>query len=205
MEYVVQQQDCVAYIAAQHGYTWKALWNHPQNSALKQKRKIPTVLYPGDVVYIPDKEPREEYGATGKRHRYTKKNSVVYFRLRLLEDGKPRTYLKYELRVDELTYHGQTDGYGKLEQKIPAYAKEAKLVTAEDSYLFHLGQLDPVDETSGYQQRLKNLGYYGEAVDGQMTDGCRLAIKAFQEKHGLNASGEINDATCKKLVEAHGS
>jgi N-acetylmuramoyl-L-alanine amidase len=110
MDYVAQQHDCFANIAKHHGFSWKALWDHPQNSMLKQKRKIPTVLYPGDIVYIPDKEPRVEYGATGKRHRFTKKNELIYFRVRLLEDGKPRKYLKYELRVENHTYQGQTDG-----------------------------------------------------------------------------------------------
>ncbi|MEO6002392.1 MAG: peptidoglycan-binding protein [Opitutus sp.] len=205
MEYVVQQQDCLASIAAHHGYTWKYLWNHSQNSELKHKRKLPTVLYPGDVLYIPEKEPRQECGATGKRHRYTKKNELVYFRIRLLEDGYPRKNLKYELRVENLTYHGYTDGYGKLQQKIPAYVTEAKLVTAEDNYLFKLGQLNPVDEISGVQQRLRNMGYYGAAADGQMSDGIHSALKAFQEKHGLTANGELNDHTRAMLVEVHGS
>ena len=76
----------------------------------------------------------------------------------------------------------------------------------------------------GIRQRLNNLGYHaGGATDSQAdTDGAEdrpssddddeskraqplsLAVAAFQEDHGLEISGVVDDETRSKIVEAHG-
>jgi peptidoglycan hydrolase-like protein with peptidoglycan-binding domain len=79
------------------------------------------------------------------------------------------------------------------------------LITAEDSYALNIGKLDPVTEIAGVQERLKNLGYLGDAADGVLTENTKAALRAFQEKHHLEADGEITEQTRNKLAELHGT
>lgn len=83
-EYTVKQGDCLSSIAARHGLFWEKVWNHPKNSKLKEKRKDPNILYLGDVVFVPDKDKKEESGPTEQRHRFRKKGTPAKLRLRLM-------------------------------------------------------------------------------------------------------------------------
>ncbi len=52
-------------------------------------------------------------------------------------------------------------------------------------------------------QWLRNLGFYQGAIDSEVGAETEAAVKAFQEKHGIEASGQIDDATRGKLEEVH--
>ena len=205
MQYVVQQGDCLASIAARNRRSWQTLWNHPDNVDLKAKRLNPNVLHPGDVVNIPDVVVKLHACATGSTHVFQTSNATTMFRIRLLEDGQPRKNLKYELRIGERSFTGTTDGNGMVEQEIPADASQAILVTAEDAFSFDLGHLDPVDEDSGVKQRLANLGFLFEADAAAPEDALSAAVQEFQQQSGLPLSGELDKATRQKLLQAHGS
>ena len=49
------------------------------------------------------------------------------------------------------------------------------------------------------QERLQQLGYYMDAVDGQFGPGTRDAVIAFQKKNGLDADGLAGEETQKVL------
>ena len=49
------------------------------------------------------------------------------------------------------------------------------------------------------QQRLKKLGYYSGSVDGYYGNGTKTAVKNFQKRNGLSASGTVNSKTLAKL------
>jgi len=49
------------------------------------------------------------------------------------------------------------------------------------------------------QKRLKELGYYTTAIDGDYGSKTITAVKAFQKKNGLTQTGECDSATLKKL------
>ena len=68
----------------------------------------------------------------------------------------------------------------------------------------NIGHLDPVDEMSGQQGRLSNLGYFLGEVDGQDSSAFRIAVEEFQCEHGLTVDGICGPNTRAKLKDAHG-
>lgn len=61
------------------------------------------------------------------------------------------------------------------------------------------------DEVVRLQERLKELGYYTSAVDGQFGPGTKSAVILFQAQHGLSADGIVGEETSNMLYsdQAH--
>jgi putative peptidoglycan binding protein len=196
--------DCISSIAASHGLYWETVWNHPQNSALKHKRKDPGILFPGDAVFVPDVQPKTESRSSGHNYKFVKKSSDVMLRLRLMNEFHARGGVKYSLKVGNLVLNGSTDGGGYLEKRIPVFATQAVLTTKEDSYELAIGSLAPIEENIGVQHRLQNLGYLSDEATGLLNDVTTAAITKFQKEHGLTADGNLTDGTRNKLKELHG-
>jgi LysM domain len=66
--YTVQQGDCMSSTSKQYGFQWQALWSHRQNSALKNLRKDPNVLFLGDIVFIPEKPVKQVSASVDATH-----------------------------------------------------------------------------------------------------------------------------------------
>ena len=76
--YTVRQGDHLSKIAKDNGFTdYTVIWDHPNNSDLKKQRQNPNILLPGDQVFIPDMEQKQESGATDKRHTFTVDNKTL--------------------------------------------------------------------------------------------------------------------------------
>jgi len=206
-EHKVRKGECLSSIAEKYGLFPDTIANDPANADLKTKRKDLNVLYPGDVVAIPDKRVKEESCATEQKHRFRKKGTPAVLRLQLLdEDDSPRANLNYNLQVDGQYFEGTTDSDGKIEQSIPPGAKKGILLIENDDPIpLSFGDLDPVDTITGVQQRLLNLGFDCEGVSGRLDSKTEEALKEFQQKYELNDSGELDQATKDKLLEIHGS
>lgn len=205
-EHTVGQGDCIFSIAQKHGLFWQTIWNHPNNAELKGKRKDPNVLYPGDVVFIPDKERKQESGATEQRHRFRLKGVPAKLRLRIMDDDEPRANESYVLVIDGDLFSGTTDADGRLEHPMPPDAKRAKLILGEtqDELYLNLGHIDPIDEIAGVQIRLNNLGFDCGKLDGILGPETETALRKFQKKYDLTESGKADQATRQKLLEVHG-
>lgn len=204
--HIVSQGECLASIAAARGLSWKTIWNHAQNRQLKAARRDPNVLMPGDRVYIPEKQVREQTAATDKRHRFVRKGVPSVLCLRILDGRQPRAHEDYTLEIDGRLYQGKTDGDGRIEHPIPPGAIRGTLILGKEgeTYPLALGHIDPIEETTGVKARLNNLGYACGAADDQWDEQARAALRRFQKDHDLEETGECDQATRDKLKEAHG-
>lgn len=207
-DYVVQSGECMSSIGFKHGFFWETLWNDSNNSDLKKQRKNPNVLLQGDRVHIPDLRLRQESGATEKRHRFKRKSVPAKLRLQIKDhEDKPRANEKYKLEIDGSHQTGNLDGDGFLDVPISPQAQRALLRVGdeEEEFEIKLGGTDPVTELSGVQHRLNNLGYACGVPDGELNGETKAALMKFQKDQGLEVTGEPDDATQNKLVEAHKS
>jgi len=200
--HAVKQGECISSIAIQYGMFPNTIWDDPKNSQLKDLRKDPNVLLPGDVVYVRDIEVKEESCASEQRHRFRRKGVPATLRIQLQLDGEPRANLSYELYVDGALLKEDTTGSdGIIEASIPPNAEEGEIVLTdedgnEESIPFTLGTLDPIETEEGVRSRLLALGYDVEDLEA--------AVRAFQEAESLTVSGNIDDDTRNKLKEIYG-
>ncbi len=205
-DHVVKQGECLSSIAESYGLYWKHVWTLAQNLELRTKRKNPNVLFPGDIVVVPERELRIEDRQVDQRHKFIKKGEPVKLKIRLLAAGKAIANENYLLQIGGQNLQGSTDASGLLEQAIPHDATEGTLVLGKERLQFPLeiGHLDPFNEISGVQARLNNLGYHCGAVDGILGPLTRSALQTFQETYQLKQTSQPDSATCEKLRSLHG-
>lgn len=209
-QHTVAQGDCMMSIAEEYGFLWQTLWNHPDNAELKRIRKDPNILFPGDIVAIPEKNRREEEAPTGKRSEFVKKIGRAQVRLRLLDTKRrPRPNVRFLAVVDGEASSGSSDGDGFITISVRLNARHLHLRVEQGSrieeYNLSLGAIDPIAELSGVQQRLANLGYPCGSEQETMGELTREAIRAFQKERNLEVTGQLDDATRQQLGALHGS
>jgi hypothetical protein len=201
----VRAGECISSIAVDHGFFPATIWEHENNAALRELRD-PNVLHPGDEVFIPDRELREQQGQTDTRHSFVRRGVPAKFRMQLCNGLDPRPNLGFTLVVDGWkTVEGQTDDQGVLEVELPPKAQRGVLTIGEGEQVVHLrfGQLAPVEEDAGVDQRLFNLGLLRRATPSP--GDRRAALRMFQRHFELTVSGEADGATRAKLAEIHDS
>jgi len=209
MIHIVRQGDSIISLSKRYGVPVDKILNHPDNSYLHERKRNASILSPWDRITIPDKELREEDGATEQRHRFRCNNRNSWLRTKFLRKGEPRSGEPYLLIVDGKDFRGDLDNQGKLEVRVPCDAKEAIVLLGregeQERYTFKIGHVDPLSELSGVKQRLKNLGFSCGSEDNEVGPRTRSALRRFQEKHGLQVTGEIDEETRNRLREVHGS
>jgi len=126
--HTVQQGESVESIAFTAGHIWETVWKHPNNAALREQRRSPHVLLPGDLVFVPPLEPKELERPTGKQHPFHRKGVPSRLKVRFLVDDQPRASAAYALFIDgKREKDGQTDGDGLLDEPVPPLAKRAEV------------------------------------------------------------------------------
>ena len=204
--YTAKQGDCIHSIAFEKGFFPDTLWNHADNKSLKDLRKDPHVLLPGDVVSIPDKRLKEVSKPAESRHRFRRKGVPKQMRVQLLEGTDPIEDTTYRVTVAGHEFDASSDGNGWLKIPIPPNASSVKIKSPDGrEFELTLGNLDPVDQISGVQGRLHSLGYYEGPMDGQMSPATKDALKAFKAARGIAVSSAIDDQTKDALVKEVGS
>lgn len=205
--YVVKQGDYLEKIAHALGIDADEVWNDPKNAEIKEKRD-PNLLHPGDILYVPDCKRQWLPLKAGADNLYISKVPRTTIRLAFKDLDEPRANEPYVIRGMGEPEEGTTDGDGVIEVKVPVHIREIQITfpKARITYPVHIGDMDPVGETSGVRKRLQHLGYLwaleaGEADDPEAMD--RLAILAFQQDQGLEATGIMDEATRAALANAH--
>src|SRR5215831_6546443 len=161
-------------------YDWKSIYNHPENSSLKQQRPDPNLLHPGDRVFIPDLQPKELAAASDKLHTFVKKSQKLTLHLIVRDENEqPLASKPWKLELDGKKYSGTTDADGALKQDvpIPTSSEAGKLECEGYHYPVRLGHLNPIDEISGVKQRLANLGFDCGSTDESITPEFTEALK----------------------------
>jgi hypothetical protein len=212
--YIVRQGECILSIAISTGHHWESIWNHSQNTQLREVRRTPHVLLPGDRLTIPTIATKQESGETEVRHRFRRRGTPVPICI-TLRDWKERPYAGkyYELRVGDETVSGDTDAQGCVRAFVPAHVTEGHLsiwlVTRDRppsaTWTVQFGSLNPVNDAAGLQARLKGLGHYSGPIDGVPGNQTVSALLTFQAKHGLPATGQLTDETRELLLQKYGS
>jgi hypothetical protein len=218
--YVIRQGDFLLKLAVRFGFDAEEVWNDPKNDDLRQVRKNPNILHPGDILYIPAKPaPSGLDVLAGTVNGYTAVVPRTEVKL-MLRAGKKR-FLSQPCTVEGMKTEKplKTDGEGNLTLSVPVSVKELvvcvvdreaakapKAAHVDPTVRFRilLGHMDPVEERSGLRARLTHLGYYVPMQEDEEAE-LREAVLAFQCAAGLPLTGEPDEVLHAALVKAHGS
>lgn len=205
----VKQGDCISSIAEENGFFWETIWNHPENKELKELRKDPNILYPGDVVFVPDIRVKEVSEPTDQVHKFRLKNTPAKLTLQILDEAEPRADVPFTLIIDgEEKDRGRIGSDGRIRISIPPTAKSGKLILGEgqeqEIYELNLGHLDPIDTISGVKARLNNLGFDCGMPNEEIDEQTREAIENFQGYiNHPDPTGELDEQTRETLAALH--
>jgi hypothetical protein len=203
----VKQGEHLAQIASDYGFgDYLSIWNLSENKELRELRGNPNILFPGDQVFIPDRQIQTKDGTTETRHRFRRDSTRLILRLVIRNvDRKPLSNTSCDLVVNLITNSLVTDDSGMIEHAIPVKVDQASLDIPDINVEFDLniGYLDPVDEVSGQRERLNNMGYFAGYSQDDTTQ-LTWAVEEFQCNNKLKVTGTVDEKTKAKLVEVHG-
>lgn len=206
--HTIQQGEHLPGIAQKYGFrSYEVIWTHPKNADLKKRRVNPNVLYPGNVLFIPDKQEKTVGCTTAAVHSFQVK--VPELKLSVIvrdRAGKPLANADCELEVDGAKYQLKSDGNGLVEKEISpaALGGTLRVPDLQIEAPLKIGHLDPLDETSGLAARLANLGYYNGDLEKPDDDQLSSALEEFQCDQGIEVDGKFGPQTKAKLNDFHG-
>ncbi len=216
--YIVKQGDCISSIAFKYNLFPDVIWDHSDNANLKNDRKDPNALFPGDKVVIPDKREKEEECETGQTHRFRRKGVPEKLRILFSDDeDESRSGVPYVIDVRTKSgrpvplERGETDDDGLLDISIPPDVNqgEIRLGEGDEQEVINLGpgDLDPANTISGAIARLKNMGYDCGEHDDRLDEDAIECIRLFQKRYDLplidDGATKIEQETIDKIEEIY--
>lgn len=225
--HTIEAGDWIGAIAERFGFPhWSALWEHPVNAPIRELRGSPDLLMVGDELQIPDAED-DVPGISVQSGRRAVFRLRGDDRLRIRIPGASLFAeafgpLPFELKVgDETPVTGEltADGDDIIEAPLPTSATKAVLTLRGRTMEFSVGGLGPAAEAHGARTRLLNLGFDAQADEPPpetalpsdppglfpppapvgVADPLAVGLRAFQHRHGLPTTGELDEATAKAL------
>ncbi len=186
--YVIRQGDHVALLAYKFGFDANTVWNDPANASLRALRPDPNILWPTDILYIPDQNvpPVMKALAQGTTNTFVSDAPTVAVSITFSDASfASQAYSVQELpALTGLT----TDASGVMTFPVPVSLATATIVFTDvgATFAYNIGDLDPIDTLSGIFQRLQHLGFIDPdaTVDASDLDPIRAALRAF------NATGD---------------
>ena len=202
--YTTEQGDCLSLIGERHNIPWKKIWEHPNHQALREQRGNPNILYPGDKVFIPDKEEKQEDGASERKHSF-KRPGKSQLKIQILDLAhEPLAGVKYRYVCDGKSGNEkQTGSDGLAQTQLPRGCTSVKLKLPWGTFPVEVGHLDPTRTIRGIQQRLLNLGIDPGPIDGIYGPLTARGIRSFQAIEGLEITGGPGKEFIKRLRDVH--
>lgn len=228
-EYTVAEGDRMSKIAHEHGYKdYHALYM-AQPEAFRKKRPNPEILMPGDTIVLPEKVEEKHSAKDRKAHTYEEDTALPEVRVVLRVGDAPLAGKSFYVTPDPAVTGStgattgvvKSDGDGALKFHVEPGTKKVTLVcldpAAPFTFVLRLGELRPIAEPGGVEQRLDNLGYRVPAAPPAAPSGSdaekkakeaheRLIAKAvarFQEDRKKTADGKVDGDLKKLLTKAH--
>lgn len=213
-DHVVLPGEGLSLIAWMNGFFWETLWEHPANRELREARRNPEVLLPGDRLTIPERSPGTVSCRTGQKHVFRRRGvpSRVSFQVKV-RDGRVFAGKRFVLEAGEQRLEGTTSPEGRIEEWVSPALKQVTLTVWLDepgfpeqvTWVLRVGHLEPAETLRGVQSRLASLGYALEGEAGTLGPKTALALRDVQVRSGLEPTGEIDDGTRRALLALHGS
>jgi hypothetical protein len=214
--YVIKQGDYLAVLAYRFGFDADTVWNDDKNADLRKLRLDPNILWPTDVLYIPDqidKDPKTHDLALGTTNNFVSHAPTVNMTILFSDEALVAQNYTIE-ELPELT--GLATVGGKASFAIPVTLTAFTIVFTDSgtTFAFDVGHMDPINTLTGVAKRLQNLGYLGPQPDEDNLDvnAVRMGVRLFKASQGaspddadLSDVGTLGDATASLLVAAHGS
>lgn len=214
--YVVRQGDFLEKLALQFRFDAEEVWTNPLNG-LVAARRDPNLLYPGDILFIPERPADPSPLVSQTTNVFTADLPVVPVELRFVRGNEPR--------ADEgVSFNGlpphvepptETDELGCVRVEVPALLPVFEVYFVDEPHIVYtvlVGHLDPIEEATGVVQRLIGLGYfpfdeedpttYPEELHDDPSTLLMSLLTAYQVLHGLN--GELG-ATMERLRKEFGA
>lgn len=145
-----------------------------------------------------------ENGASGTKVRTLQNRLIELGWLSGQADGKYGNATEYAVKAFQKRYSSLWDdgvaGPDTLKQLYGAGAATAKTPAASLGQTFSSG--DEGSAVKALQNRLKELGFYKKAIDGEYGSTTKAAVTAFQAANGLSETGKANETTLNKLYSA---
>ncbi|PUA26716.1 MAG: hypothetical protein B0W54_23560 [Cellvibrio sp. 79] len=210
--HIIKQGECVGKIAEVYGFFPKTIWEYGKNAELKKLRHDEMyILFEKDEVVIPAKREKARTVAAGVQLTVQRQGVPEYLHIRFLNyDETPRIEVPYllSLKTDKgilvADAFSKTDDKGFVNQPIPPSAVNVTIILNpgpwSEVHEFNLGYINPIDNVSGWQARLNNLGYDCGAEDNKLGPKTQAAIRAFQRTKKLKETGDRNKATETALL-----
>lgn len=205
-KYVLSKGEHISSVAAANGFGhYDLIWDLPANAKLREQRTDPHQLLPGDALVIPERAPIKIHKrATGAVHSFAVNVEKLKLRVKLLDfNGKALSG-----ETVTLTAGGRTevsaDADGVVTSRIPRDCTHGELELGGESFELAVGELGPIADAESQAARLLNLGFwYGD--DDELHDPAALALatELFQREQGLEVTGELDDASLRKLNALH--
>lgn len=210
MPYIVRPGDYLAKLASVHGFDADEVWTDPSNKELADTRPNPNILEAGDILYIPQAEKEALPIEKGAENNYAAAVPRIEIVLVFTDGDQPLANEPCEvlgLGDSDPDLPRATNGEGQLTLRVPVVAQEASVHFPKRDLSFQIlvGDMDPASGASGVRKRLMNLGYLPSSTPPGMEDDevLRIALFAFQSDQGLEATGELDEATRKAIVDRH--
>lgn len=152
------------------------------------------------------------YGVEGCRRTYESIAASPFAMLRFClqdADGAPRAGAVCSLMLDGPLAEATSAADGYVEFRVPAQARTATLLVrgadgrGQERHLT-LGGLHGVEEDSGVEGRLRNLGFDTGPDVGNQPDAVAGALSGFQQRCSIDPTGRADDVTRARLAREHG-